>query len=70
MKNNIRYYAGNVKCERISDMTPMKTALYKALEEGIIGTKKLPRNIKKGELFIAPVRRCFSKKLILPIKKS
>ncbi len=62
MELMIRYYAGKVKCKRISKMTPMKTALFQALENGVIGSKKLGyREISLNELFIAPVRRCFKK---------
>lgn len=65
-KEVYRYYAGKVKCKRISKMTPMKTALYRALEDGIIGTKDLGyRNIAAGELFIALVRRCYKKRLVV-----
>ena len=39
-KELIRYYAGSVKCIRMSKMTCMKTALYMALEDGIIGCRR------------------------------
>lgn len=59
----IRYYAGKVKCQKLSAMSPMKTAIYEALEDGIIGTKKLEyREVKKGERFTALVRRCYKKR--------
>ena len=63
IKKMIRFYAGKLKCKRISKMTVMKTALYEALEDGIIGSKKLGfREISKGDVFIAPIRRCFKDK--------
>ena len=50
----IRYYKGIVKIERISEMTPMKTALYDVLEDGL--------HLKKGTQIIAPVRICWRNK--------
>ena len=50
----IRYYKGIVKIERISDMTPMKTALYDVLEDGL--------HLKKGSQICAPVRLCWREK--------
>lgn len=59
----IRYYAGKLKCKRISKATVMKTALYECLEDGVIGSEdKGFREINKGELFMAPFRRCFKNK--------
>lgn len=51
----IRYYKGLIKLERISDVSIMKTALYRVLEKGL-NTKKI------GDLIIAPVRLCWKKR--------
>lgn len=51
----IRYYKGEIKIERISSVSVMKTALYRVLEKGI-NTKKV------GDLIIAPIRLCWKKR--------
>ena len=55
----IRYYKGRVKCERVSNMSPLKTALYRSLEDGFLNPD---RKISYGEPFIAPVRLCHKKR--------
>jgi len=57
--NDIRYYKGIFKLERLSKGSPMKTALYRVLEFGVVGTNDLGNRIVcPGELIIAPYRIC------------
>ena len=60
-KEMIRYYKGIVKLERISEMSPMKTALYNVLEDGL--------HLKKDTQILAPVRLCWRKKKCLMPEK-
>ena len=48
----IRYYKGNYKLQRISKMSPMKTALYDCLEDN-------PGFWNEGDQICAPVRLCW-----------
>ena len=58
----IRYIHGKVKAKRISKGSPMKTALYKILEFGIVKFGKDFNNMNRfyypGEEIIAPYRKC------------
>jgi len=56
MSENIRYYKGVYKLERLSDGDVSKKALYRALEDG-------PTWVK-DDLVITPYRICHRKRLI------
>ncbi|MCP4648637.1 MAG: hypothetical protein GY853_00970 [PVC group bacterium] len=59
----IRYYMGKLKIERITKVAPNGNALFKAHEEGKIGTKRYGfRRVKRGEAFTAPARICYRNK--------
>jgi len=61
--NKTRYYEGRVKVLKISETTAMKTAMYELLEDGLLGNKTFGfKDGKKGEIILAPVRRCFKER--------
>lgn len=55
--DRIRYYKGKYKCIRITKKSHMGTAIYRMLEEAVVGNPQMGyREVKPGELIAGPVR--------------
>lgn len=62
IKELIRYYKGKHKLMRISAVSPMKTAIYQALETFEIDTKYGKLKIFEDQNICCPVRLCWKYK--------
>lgn len=59
----IRYYMGRHMIKKMSKTDCLGKALYMILQNGYVGNKKLGyRDVRKGELIIAPSRLCWKNK--------